>query len=174
MSVHAFICPCWLSCFLKPKSRLHSCFFSPPWHCVRDVESYVNFSLSLSICLSLCQVVGADAVTTVWSWQALVDAVKCSSGINTSEGRNEKWGVKKMRWGEEKKKNNSWKIRTQQRNTIWASQRSGRGRMDNLGLRKQWWVERKDESWESTVACIQCCWIGLIQRPLNTQSDHGG
>lgn len=36
---------------------------------------------------------GADAVTTARSREALVDAVKCSGGINTSEGRTEEWGV---------------------------------------------------------------------------------
>lgn len=97
--------PFLIPCFLKAKSRLlHSCFSR---HCtVRDVDFYVNSSFSLSICLSLCQVVGADAVTTVWSWQALVDAVKCSRGINTSEGRNEKWVEKS---GGEKKRTNAEK-----------------------------------------------------------------
>lgn len=100
-----FFPPCWLSASSLLHSRLSR-------HCAAwDVEVYVNFSSSLSICPSLCQVVGADAVTTVWSWQALVDAVKCSRGKNTSEGRNEKWGVEKK------------KKRTQHRNTIWASQR---------------------------------------------------
>lgn len=37
--------------------------------------------------------VGADAVTTARSREVLVDAVKCSGGINTSEGRTEEWGV---------------------------------------------------------------------------------
>lgn len=53
-------------------------------------EVYANSSfLLLSFCPPPCQAVGADAVTTARSREALVDAVKRSGGINTSEGRTE-------------------------------------------------------------------------------------
>lgn len=62
-------------------------------------DVYANSSfLFLSFCPPPCQVVGADAVATARSPEALVDAVKCSGGINTSEGRTEdRW--RGHRWG---------------------------------------------------------------------------
>lgn len=57
----------------------------------RSADVYANSSfLLLSFCPPPCQVVGADAVTTAPSLEALVDAVKCSGGIDTSEGRTER------------------------------------------------------------------------------------
>lgn len=60
----------------------------------RTSDVYANSSfLLLSFCPPPCQAGGADAVTTAPSPEAPVDAVKCSGGINTSEGRTEGRGV---------------------------------------------------------------------------------
>lgn len=53
---------------------------------LRTPPNYANSSfLLVSFCPPPCQAVGADAVATARSREALVDAVKCSGGINTTK-----------------------------------------------------------------------------------------
>lgn len=91
-SLFCFSPPLSLHCPLKQKLTLLAFLRSRTMF--RCTDGYANSSfLLLSFCPPPCQVVGADAVTTARSREALVDAVKRSGGINTSEGRTEEWGV---------------------------------------------------------------------------------
>lgn len=132
--------------------------------CWSDIN-LLFLSVHLSVCP--CQVVGADAVTTVWSWQALVDAVKCSRGINTSEGRNRKWSVENLAENSRGKKiEQQLRNKDTVRNTIWARMDTDGQFMGQEG--KLWWAELKE--WSSSIRCIQySCSMGSIHSPLNTQ-----